>query len=128
MAGRPAILNVSLDRQVSALRTTILGNAGFRVTSLIGTEHLFDALKQQKYEVVILGHSLGEPECKRLAMRIRRMKKRPRLIAVVSRPFTKVEWADAVTEALGRPEDIIEAVENVLSSKRRAQQADAAGQ
>jgi CheY-like chemotaxis protein len=104
------------DPELLRIRRLVLEQAGLKVLATTEAEALRQMAKLQQVSLLIVGHSLGEKECKR-ALHLARDCNPPikALMLYIYSPACDVEVDVETLDALDGPQRLIEKVKKILS-------------
>jgi DNA-binding NtrC family response regulator len=131
---RPRILSIGFDITVFDTRNRVLEFAGFDVVACFRGSGAMERLRSERFEAVVIGHSVPDGMRLRLLREVKRLK--PQLPVVViykaGESGQDLVEADAVCDSLESPELLIKTVSHLIgfsaqSVRPAAARASAAG-
>jgi DNA-binding response OmpR family regulator len=117
MAAR--ILNISFDESLLRTRHLLLESQGYVVTSTLRFEDALDSCRSQSFELVIIGHSIPEPQKQQFISALRSVCSTP-ILTLHRHNEGHLQAADYDFDASAGPAQLTKTVQRVLSRKRAA--------
>ena len=109
------VLSISYEEPLLRTREMILRNAGFDVTSALGFVEAQRFCAEQKFDVVVIGHTIPTSDKLALIQSARRDARADTLcLRKAGEPL--VPEADYSTDRTG-PDELVEAVKNLLAQR-----------
>ena len=111
-AANKHVLCISWIPSLGETRGLILKQAGFDVTSIVGTPDASELKRCRPPDLLVLGHSVPQPEKRRIIATFRQSCDVP-VLSLLAPHQAKLPEADYGIEA-HRPEDFVESVREIL--------------
>jgi CheY-like chemotaxis protein len=108
------ILSISYDEALLTTRHMVLEQAGFAVTSALGFTESIEKCKTEKFDLVLLGHSLPIKDKAAIAECVRQHSK-SRILSIRRHGYAPLPEADYSVDALEGPSVLVEAVNSALN-------------
>jgi DNA-binding NtrC family response regulator len=120
MAGqsKSAILYVEDDERALAAQAPVLQKAGHALTQVVGRDAAEQALKQGRFELVILGHTLSKDDRHHLPYKARKANEDTRIL--VLHASGKHPAVDMAIDSRQGPDAVLNAVSTLLARKLAA--------
>jgi DNA-binding NtrC family response regulator len=120
MAGahKQSVLYAENDKNTLSSQTEILQKAGFMVTQAIGRAAAEQQLKQAKFDLLVLGHTLSKDDRHHLPYKARKADENMRIL--VLHASGKHPAVDIAMDSREGPEAILRAVSSLLAKKEAA--------
>lgn len=111
------ILLVSYVRELVEDSDKVLRAAGYDVTLLMTYADALKAAEQQPFDVAVLGYTVPEEERNQLARAIKQTNSGTQIIIFYFASIGHTELADVLIQTTASAEDLLRAVEYVLSTR-----------
>lgn len=112
------ILSVSCDKSLLESREHLLKHSGVAVTSALGVLNALKACEQGDFDLLLLGHSIGQEDQAKLIRNFRKSCSGP--ILAMHRSFDRpVKDSDYHFDAGRPPAELLELVSAILSCKAK---------
>jgi len=115
------ILSISYDEVLLSTRQLLLENVGHRVTSALGLGQALKLCRTEKFDLVIIGHSIPEQDKERIIQAVREMRQTP--VLVLLKFSERAHKSANYNHELHSPEQFVEAVKTILSEPAAAGRA-----
>lgn len=115
---RTRIFNASANPHLGALRTQVLQSAGYEVEFLSRYPEMLQALEHDRYDLLLIGHSISAQHAKDLVEIFRRHNPAGKVLVVYQSQLVPVRADDAV-RAIDGPEALISTIESLCGRERR---------
>jgi len=114
MTGHKRILSVGKDPVVVQLRNAVMAAAGYRVSSPHGMADIPKLLESERFDIVVLGHTIPRGERIKLIKSIRAQAKNVPILSLYTSPDTMDRTADCEVNALDGPEALLRGIHDCI--------------
>ncbi len=113
------ILSVSYDPVLLQTRQLLLEHAGYRVTSVEGVTSALAACQSERYDLLVIGHSIAHRDKQAIAGEFKRMWGAPVLVLLRANE-PKLREADFSIDAAEGPAPLLAIVNTILGASAAA--------
>ena len=114
---RGAILSVHLDSGVLRSRAELLRNAGYSVTSVCDVPDAKITLRQQEFDLLLLGHDLPSEDRHHLAAHAKAVQPSIRVLVLHASGNGPGSFADAAMDSRGSVEDVMSRIQELMKPR-----------
>jgi len=107
--GPRTILEVGWDGKLLATRRLVLEGAGYNVESVLTSQHAYQRVQHNSFDLLLLCHSMPEEDQRELTEQVRRLHPETLILSLYESTPTNLS-ADAVFNPLDGPEILLNCV------------------
>jgi len=123
MVAKKRILSISYDESLLETRRMLLENAGFDVVPALGFTDALVHCEMEKFDLIIIGHTLPRSDKEALVANIK-LKKCGPVLSLRKHEDQPVPGADWSVDSGEGPEVLLKTVQKILGTRGRSRKAD----